>query len=209
MNLSRFARLLLVVLSSTLNLGATGADQPDGSFALELAPGEEERLARTALPEHLQANASVWILGAKGYELASLGTNGFNCLVSRDGAAVLAPLCYDQVGSKTLLQADLKRAAAVMSGKTLEEAKKLVDAAYESGELTAPAEPGLAYMLSEEFFDHSDREPRQVYPPHVMFYAPYKTPEDFGFSPDSRGSTTQPWILNGGTPKAYVIVVPQ
>ena len=42
------------------------------------------------------------------------------------------------------------------------------------------------------------------YFPHVMFYAPYATNEDIG----SDGKDPfAPWVLNPGTPHAYVIVV--
>ncbi|MDX2042994.1 MAG: hypothetical protein SF097_17380 [Acidobacteriota bacterium] len=66
-------------------------------------------------------------------------------------------------------------------------------------------------MLSTEFKEHNHQTSQleQIYPPHVMFYAPYMKNADIGALPNHRGSQAQPWILNEGTPTAYIIVVPR
>jgi hypothetical protein len=95
------------------------------------------------------------------------------------------------------------------AGKSPQEVKAIVAAEYESGKLKAPQGPGIAYMLSPDFLrvDPKTGETRQVFPPHVMFYAPYKTNADFGFPEDARGPEG-PFVLSPGEPTAYVIVVP-
>src|SRR5579862_793726 len=44
---------------------------------------DEIALARTAAPPSVSTKATVLVLGAKGYETAVQGTNGFVCLVER------------------------------------------------------------------------------------------------------------------------------
>jgi hypothetical protein len=48
-----------------------------------------------------------------------------------------------------------------------------------------------------------------VFPPHVMFYAPYVKNSDIGARPEHLGSQSQPFILNEGKPYALIIVVPK
>jgi hypothetical protein len=43
----------------------------------------EIAMARSAAPERISRNATVLVLGVHGYQTASVGTNGFVCLVER------------------------------------------------------------------------------------------------------------------------------
>ena len=68
----------------------------------------EERFALSALPPHLRAGATVYLLDpATGYVLDRKGTNGFGCLVERTEQEranfrndVYAAVCFDAEGKK-------------------------------------------------------------------------------------------------------------
>src|SRR5688500_3947751 len=50
-----------------------------------LPEAQETQLALEAAPEHLRKAATVYVFGTDGYRKAKAGTNGFTCLVNRDG----------------------------------------------------------------------------------------------------------------------------
>ena len=51
----------------------------------------EIAMARSAAPERISRNATVLVLGVHGYQTASVGTNGFVCLVERiDAVRIVA-----------------------------------------------------------------------------------------------------------------------
>jgi hypothetical protein len=175
----------------------------------KLLPREQEiALALRAAPEHLRAAATVYVWERGGYVKARSGSNGFSCLVHKEDGGT-APICYDAEGSQTTLLADLRRAELIERGKDPNEVKRILNEEYKAGKLLAPRKPGVAYMLSHDFMQHNPKTGKleQVFPPHVMFYAPYMKNADIGALPEHRGSQTQPWILGEGQPNAYIIVV--
>src|SRR5262245_22347027 len=48
--------------------------------------------------------AAVYVRGAKGYSKLREGSNGFSCIVQREGLDEIAPQCFDAEGSATTLQ---------------------------------------------------------------------------------------------------------
>ena len=64
-----------------------------------LSPEKEIELALKAAPVHLRNEATVYVFGKRGYEKARTGTNGFSCMVNRDGTQdgdyTLHPTCWD------------------------------------------------------------------------------------------------------------------
>lgn len=176
----------------------------------KLLPREREiELALSAAPEHLRAEATVYVWQRGGYVKARAGTNGFSCLVHKEDGGGIGPICYDAEGSQTTLLADFRRAQLIEAGKDPAEVARLINEEYKAGKLLAPRKPGVAYMLSHDFRQHNPKTGalEQVFPPHVMFYAPYMKNADIGALPQHRGSQTQPWILGEGQPNAYIIVV--
>jgi len=198
----QIALLLGAAFAST----AVTADAPDYR---SLSAAEEFALALSAAPEHLRAEAGVYVLAPKGFEQHRESRNGFNCLVIRT-ADVIAPTCFDAEGSRTTLHANLRREALRADGLADAAIEEAIAADYASGKLKAPARPGVAYMLSREFvrIDSDTGVTRAVFPPHLMFYAPYLTDEDIGALPEHRFSHVHPWVLQPGSPSAYIIVVP-
>ena len=94
-------RLLCGVILLFISCGIASAQTSAGPQAsLQLLPREQEiELAVSAAPAHLRKEATVYVFGKQGYEKALPGTNGFTCLVNRDGAQsgdfTLRPTCWD------------------------------------------------------------------------------------------------------------------
>ena len=73
----------LAVLGIVLSVApALHADEPT---TIQLPQDEEIQLALEAGPEHLRADATVYLFGKDGYRKTRSGPNGFTCLVNRDG----------------------------------------------------------------------------------------------------------------------------
>ncbi len=138
------------------------------------------------------------------------GKNGFSCLVVRCGA-IIAPYAHDAEGSQTTMLADFRRAILMEQGKDLKEAERILAEEYKAGKLIAPRKPGVAYMLSPDFkkHDHKTGQTTRVFPPHVMFYAPYVKNSDIGALPEHFNSDKHVFVLNEGRPDAYFIIVPK
>jgi len=208
--ISDCCRRHLALLLCSVALTATGLAQSDNKP--ELIEREREiAMALSAAPAHLRDGAAVYVLQRGGYVKAREGSNGFTCLVEREGVKDTAPICFDREGSETTLLMVLMKMRWIEQGKGEREVERLIDEAYRTGKLLAPRKQGVAYMLSSEFktHDHKSGKMVTVFSPHVMFYAPYMKNEDIGARPEHRGSESQPWILNEGKPWAYIIVVPK
>ncbi|MGE4064705.1 MAG: hypothetical protein AB7E79_15170 [Rhodospirillaceae bacterium] len=85
-------------------VAAHAADMPDTRKTLNATfPREVEiALALSGGPAHLRDGAAVYVYGAKGFEKVKDGTNGFTCLVNRDGffygTENFKPTCWDAEG---------------------------------------------------------------------------------------------------------------
>lgn len=206
----RMLRAPLCIGAACLLL-ATASEVRAQTLPTLMPRAQEMDLALSAAPEHLRANAAVYVLERSGYVRAREGSNGFSCVVEREDDGTIAPICFDHEGAETTLRAIMRRAQLRAQGTNAEAAERIIAEEYRAGQLLAPRKPGVAYMLSSRF-EQPNRETgavEQVYPPHVMFYAPYYSNADIGALPEHRGSMTQPWILNEGQPDAYIIVVPR
>jgi hypothetical protein len=168
----------------------------------------EKEMALRAAPVYLREGAGIYVLGREGFKKVRESTNGFNCLVGRQGVGVKAPVCYDAEGSVTTLVASLRSMQLLQQGRSESEVERLIDDDYRTGKLLAPRRSGIAYMLSAEFIkeDPKTKAIRVLYPPHVMIYAPYLKNADIGVRPDQVRSKTFIWVLNEGRPDAYIIV---
>jgi len=108
-SLMRHVALSVIFLSG---LAAGQATTRAGGNSLEPLPRDlEVKLALSALPPYLRAEASVYVLDpAKGYVPARPGTNTFSCLVERTDFVredfrndLLIPECFDAEGTKTIV----------------------------------------------------------------------------------------------------------
>ena len=175
-----------------------------------LAEAEEIRLARTAAPREVSEKAAVWVLRAGGPVKAREGTNGAECIVTRDlHEGSLYPICYDAEGSRTLMQHELLSLKLRAEGKTEAEVKAALAAGLRAGTLKTATKPSIAYMMSPEqvLFSSPDSAGFRVgaWHPHVMIAAPNARPEDFGLAHDTENPHLS--VEGAGTPAAQLIVV--
>lgn len=191
-------------------LSMTGEKSAKSVIREPMLRDQEIELALSAAPVHLREQATVYVLQNGKYVKVQEGTNGFHCLVVRFGN-LIAPYAYDAEGAETLMLADFRRAELVAQGKSVQEAQKIILKEFESGKLLAPRRSGVAYMLSEDFVrrDPKTGEETQVFPPHVMFYAPYLKNTDIGALPEHFNNPDHVYVLNEGRPDALLIVVPK
>ncbi len=173
----------------------------------------EVRLALSAAPPHLRAEAAVYVLDPlTGYVLARPGTNGFTCYVERTDYTreffrddYVVPECQDSEGSASIVavEFDVERLRAQsLSPKAL---KAAILRGFQTGVYRAPHRPGIAYMLAPLAQLNGGPGDGRVIPmnmPHVMFFAPNLTARDVGAGPVMG---PYPYIIGSG-PMAYVIV---
>jgi mannose-6-phosphate isomerase-like protein (cupin superfamily) len=183
--------------------------QNTGGSLPELLPRDQEiALALSAAPPHLRDGASVYVLESHGYKLVRKGNNGFTCLVHRDHPMNQKPTCWDREGTDTIVPAVLREGQLLMQGKTVAEVRAEIKRGFDDGTFIAPRRPGVAYMLSNGNRNYT-RQTGQVdiFPPHMMFYAPNLSDADIGSKGDGEGGL--PFIAYQG-PHGYMItIVPQ
>ncbi|MEZ5892144.1 MAG: hypothetical protein R3C58_03230 [Parvularculaceae bacterium] len=206
-------------LISAASLAACLAIAAPAAAAPAKEPGwpkdEEIAIARSAGPEKVSADATVWVLGKKGYEVAAQGTNGFNCLVMRRwGAAfdlqkqsfetpggVIAPICFDPKASGSPMHEQMMRAELGLKGKSHDEIRDTVLAAYASGEIPELDGVAFAYMYSGA---QKLGPTVGAWHPHVMVYAPGYTNDMLGGASVASGD---PVIAEApGTARAIIAI---
>jgi hypothetical protein len=159
-------------------------------------------LAESAGPP-VARDATIYVIGPRGYRKVRDGRNGFTCLISRERRDTLEPECFDAEGTATLVPARMfveeQRAAGVDEAAI----EKQVDEGYRSGRFKAPRKPGIVYMLSPHNYVFDPGRKQIIhFPGHLMFYAPYATEKEVGSGPGA------PFIVAPGTPRALMVVVP-
>ena len=166
-------------------------------------PEVQMALALSAGPP-VADNATVYVLGPKGYSKLREGSNGFSCIVQRQRLDEIAPQCFDAEGSATTLQVFLFVEEQRALGVEDAEIQKAVAAGYKAGRFKPPGKPGLVYMLSPyNYLWDPDGKKIVHFPGHLMFYAPYTTSREVGTGPSA------PYVVNPGKPDALMIVIPR
>jgi hypothetical protein len=202
--------LSVAVLSSC----AAAEDKPnEPTKEVHLASASTPRqqqidLALSAAPTEVSSKAAVYALGPKGYERVREGTNGFSCLIERSFSGTTqtssAPACFDAEGSRTIMLTYLRREELRAQGKSEADIKADIAQGYKDGRFKAPG-PGFLYMMSgENYVYNSESKQSGFVPPHMMFYAPYKTAKDVGYESISPSMT--PYLTGGGGPEALLVV---
>jgi hypothetical protein len=184
---------------------------PSTHYSASVPRDRQIQLALSAAPPEVASKATVYILGAKGYEKAREGSNGFSCIVERTFQGTLqtsvGPMCFDAEGSRTLLLVHFFTEEMRAQGKPEEQIKADIAAGYKDGRFKAPSKPGVCYMLSSEnYLYNPETKQSGPFPGHLMFYAPYMTAKDLGYAAVS--GTMQPYLVEPGQPDAMLVVVP-
>ena len=160
----RFNPLILV-----LSLAVVSSARADDVKYPSMAPvaqymmdqDAEIALARTGAPPSVADKAEVLVLGAKGYETAVKGSNGFVCYVGRSWendfsnaefweAKNRAPECVNAVAARWYLPIYRQRTEWVMSGASKDEMVAKTKAAIAAKQITAPPAGAMCLMLSKE-----------------------------------------------------------
>jgi hypothetical protein len=228
-SISSFSVLAIGLMASLLAVpaaasGAADRERPTDDPAAEsaMAAGDREvhlvdastprerqiELALSAAPTEVSSKAAVYILGAKGYEKVREGTNGFSCLVERSFAATTqtssAPACFDAEGSRTILLTYLRREELRAQGKSEAELKDDIEKGFRDGRFKVPG-PGFLYMMSNENYVYDSQSRKSGFvPPHLMFYAPFKTAKDVGY--ESISPTMVPYLTGAGKADALIVI---
>jgi hypothetical protein len=195
--------------------GTTAASSQVGSTIL-LPEDQEIALALGAAPEDLRTQATVYVFTATGYSQVRTGTNGFTCIVNRDGNQKgdhdLKPTCWDAEGSRTILPVMLRVGELIAKDSGAEQIEHEVDAGFREGRFSSPGKSGIAYMLEGDlgFDEKSQTITKALFPPHYMIYAPGVSNADIGVDPRKAQERHAPWVYagySGGTRIAYLMVM--
>ena len=211
-------RRLLALTALTIGCGiAPGVTRTNAEIPPQVLLSQEQEieLALKAAPAHLRTAATVYTFGKRGYEKARAGTNGFNCMVNRDGIqngdTAVHPTCWDPEGSRTILPVMLRVGELLARQKSAADIKHDIDEGFAQGRFHSPAKTGIAYMLAGDvkFDPKSGQLSTTVFPAHYMIYAPGVTNADIGMSKEAT-TPGLPFVYSGysgGSKTAYIIVM--
>lgn len=191
--LGLFALALALVLGEVRRAQAQDAKNP---YPTSMAPLDqylmdrdaEIALARSAAPPSIAKDATVYVLGRNGFEIAVKGTNGFVCDVDRWMDAFenspefwnpkrRGPVCYNAQAARTMIPILLIRTKMVLAGKSKAEMDEGMKAAIARGEVPAIEPGGMAFMMSKQGFLNSKCGNCG---PHLMFYVAVKDAKTWG-----------------------------
>ena len=176
---------------------------PIGQYLMDRTA--EIALARSAAPDAISGEATVLVLGRRGYETAVEGKNGWVCMVGRGWGALFdwpefwspkirAADCLNPPAARSMLPFAYKRTELLLAGHSKVEAIAAIKAALEKKELPA-LEPGaVSYMMAKSAY-LTDNGGHNA--PHLMFYAPIKDVAAWGANiPNSPVMAVNYWYLS-------------
>jgi hypothetical protein len=170
----------------------------------------EIALARSAAPEAISRDATILVLGRRGYETAVEGKNGFTCYVERSWLAgfesrefwnpkIRSPVCLNPPAARSILRMDTKRTEWVLAGLTPAQIVDRLTAAFAKKELPAVESGAMAYMMSKDAYLTDDGNHDLA---HLMMYLPIMNAASWGadlpHSPvmlGSKGNPAEPYTL--------------
>jgi hypothetical protein len=198
---------LLTILVISFSLNATTSGQPRALPAL-LDDFKEVALAESAAPPVVAKKAAVYVLKRGGFVRHREGSNGFTCFVARSVPGEIEPICYlDSEHTGTLVAREFEEQKLREQGLSDTEVDAAIGKSYREGQLRAPQNFGLAYMLSPCNRVSNEKGEIVAEPPHLMFYAPYATNAQLGWPvSQSHDGHSKPFILFEGQPWAFLIV---
>jgi len=206
----RRSSLVLLALASTSALGS--AQTATSGYPVKPVPfpdSAEIALAESAAPVDLAKASTVYAVRDGQVLTIRPGSNGAACMVARDfHGGSLYPICFNPEGARTVAKRELLQMRLRSLGVPEDSIDRAVAAAYTRGELEAPRELALAYMMSPKqvLFSSPTKDGRRVgaWHPHLMFYFPGMTPAKLGFGQAGANDVIQ--VGSPGTPQAELIV---
>lgn len=195
-NVALCASFLLLArhLDAQQAIGAAGARPVLHSAQYQIAA------AVTPLPEEMRAAATVLGYTAVGKPLVTLraGTNDMICLAPDPAAPAFHSACYHKAMEPFMARGRALRARGVTGGQV----DTVRFAEVKAGKLAIPKQPSMLYQI---FGGTYDSVTAKVHGGSWLFvtYIPFATPATTGLS--ARPTTTGPWIMFPGTPKAHIM----
>lgn len=166
----------------------------------------EIALARSAAPEAISRNATVLVLGRRGYETAVRGNNGFVCMVERGWVGALdspemwnprirGADCLNAPAARSILPLALLRTRMLLAGHLPGEVAAAIRETLGKAELP-PVETGaMSYMMSKDSY-LTDTGAHNG--PHVMFFIAVADVSVWGAGvPGSPVGAAPYWFFNG------------
>lgn len=208
-----------VALSGVLGIQPAQAQDAETKYP-HMAPVQEYlmdraaeiALARSAAPEAISREATVLVLGPKGFETAVKGSNGFVCMVQRVGSGAIdwpefwspkirAAECLNPIAARAMVPIYEMKTRLVLAGDTPEEMYDKVDAAFSRGEFPALGAGAMSYMMSKHSY-LSDSGSHDM--AHVMFYVPNAEGAAWGASrPNSPVGSAAYWFNTAGLSEKF------
>jgi hypothetical protein len=183
---------MLTCMSCFSQAKNSATSDPVSSGKLEKMPEAlENRFALSAIPSHLRETATTYVLDpAKGYVLSHKGTNGISCIVVRSDWQwsddsfrddIFWAVCYDEEGSKTLLQDYIYAAELRARGMDAKQVHDEVTKKFGQPSYPNPSRAGVSYMIAPVMRGYTHGPiPATMNMPHYMFYAPNVKDKDIG-----------------------------
>jgi len=168
------------------------------------SPAYQIAAAVTPLPEEMRADAAVLGYTALGKPLVTLreGKNDMICLAPDPAASSFHSACYHKAMEPFMARGRALRA----SGVTGAQVDTVRFAEVRAGKLKMPTQPAMLYQIFGGTFDSVTTKVSGGASLFVT-YSPFGTPETTGIS--ARPSSTAPWIMFPGTPKAHIMYAGQ
>jgi hypothetical protein len=174
----------------------------------------EIALARSAAPEAISNDAKILVLGWRGYETASEGTNGFVCMVERSWTSafnsaefwnpkVRVPLCFNPAAARSILPLTIKRTEMVLAGLSKTQMIDGIKAGFDNKTLPAPEPGAMCYMMSRAGY-LNDAVGHFV--PHLMFYFPLTDKSSWGADLRDSPVTLNPQFQGGPEPITEFVI---
>jgi hypothetical protein len=188
--------------AATLTAARLDAQAVGGSGVQPLLHSRAYQIAAavTPLPEEMRAGATVLGYTAVGKPLVVLreGKNDMICLAPDPAAPSFHSACYHKAMEPFMARGRALRA----SGVTGERVDTVRFAEVKAGKLAMPTKPAMLYQIFGGTFDSATAK---VSGGRYLFvtYIPFATPETTGLS--ARPTTSGPWIMFPGTPKAHIM----
>ena len=175
---------VIIVIVATPCVAQSQSDS--GHYQAQTALGQyliadrdsEIALARSAAPKSVSDSAEVMVLGPDGYTTAVKGSNGFLCIVERSWGAstdepefwnpnIRAPICFNAMARNSVVATYLLKTRLALARKSKAEISRVVAAAFERKEVSAPEPGAMCYMMSKRQY-LNDRG--KHWHPHIMVF---------------------------------------
>ena len=163
----------------------------------------ERALALSGGPAYMREEAGVYLLGKAGFELDRAGTNGYVCMVTREGDGI-APQCFDRAGQVSHVPVHIDETRKRIAGVSQEQIQQDRAAGFASGQYRPAPAPGVVYMASDYNFINTPNGDRLRVGAHVMYHAPYLTDEDIATDPAAFANPGMPFLNEEG-PLGFMI----